>query len=160
MKQYQTDPHVKYLMQGLTFLICLAVCLLLIYFFGKSSRMVFWLFCLCLLAWILIGVIYIPLSLSRIRITVTDKKIILESGIFLIRTRVLLIRSLQLSSILQTPLSQYTGLNFIPLRAYGGSLILPFLSRKDAQELYAFLTVCLLSRSPRDDIPTEAPHVS
>ncbi len=147
---YKADPHVKYFLQGVTFLLCLAVCLLLISLSAGTIAEIFLISVSTMLIWIIVGLFYIPLCIRRIRITVTDTQITLDSGIFLIRSRSLLIRSLQLSSILQTPFSRYTGLNFIPLRSYGGSLILPFLNQKDAQELHAFFTIYLLANSSQN----------
>ncbi|MBQ8514111.1 MAG: PH domain-containing protein [Ruminococcus sp.] len=158
-KQYKTAPQAKYLLQGLTFLISLILCLLF-FFLDMSKCATLLLSGGCLLVWIIIGLFYLPMSLDRIRITVTDSRITMDSGLFLIRSRSLLLRSLQLSSIIRTPFSQYTGLNFVPLHAYGGSLILPFLKRKDAQELYDTFTAYLLTRPSPDGAQTEDSHAS
>ena len=48
-------------------------------------------------------------------------------------------QALQFSSIFQAPFADATGMNFIPLHAYGGTVILSFLSSSDAAEIQAEL---------------------
>ena len=42
--------------------------------------------------------------------------------------------------------SQKTGLNFIPLHAYGGTILLSFLRREDAEEIQVFLQNTVYNR--------------
>lgn len=56
-------------------------------------------------------------------------------------------QALQFSSTFRMPLSEKTGMNFIPLHAYGGTVFLAFLSRADAEEIQAFLQKTVYSQS-------------
>lgn len=58
---------------------------------------------------------------------------------FFIQEQVMRTQALQFSSIFQAPFADATGMNFIPLHAYGGTVILSFLSSSDAAEIQAFL---------------------
>lgn len=58
-------------------------------------------------------------------------------------------QALQFSSIFQAPFADATGMNFIPLHAYGGTVILSFLSSSDAAEIQAFLQKTVYSHSQR-----------
>ncbi|MBQ8687716.1 MAG: PH domain-containing protein [Ruminococcus sp.] len=156
-KQYSTPVCAVRMMQGLTLFLCLGVCSLLFHITGKRLALI--VSGACFLVWIAGGLFCIPEILRRIRILIDGSKVTISSGIFFRRTRTLLLHSLQLTILITTPFSRYTGINFLLLRSYGGTLLLPFLSRKDAESLHKELTVCLLNRSMEETAGGEVPHV-
>lgn len=148
--QYSTSPHACFFLQGTAILTGLAAILML------SSSSLHSLLRLAAGGLLILSAaffFYVPFCLQRIHITVTDTKILIDSGVFLMRSRSLLLRSLQLSSVIYTPLSRYTGLNFVPLHAYGSTLLLPFLSKSDAMELHTFLSDYLRSHMEDSHAP-------
>lgn len=150
-KQYKASPLAVRLMQGLTFLSGGAFCLLITQI--AEYRIVLILSAGFLLLWILAGFFYIPAYLRRIRISISHTEITVQSGVFFSRTRTILLQSLLLNTLLTTFLSRYTGLNFILLHTYGGTLLLPFLQKQDAEALHGILNTYLLTA-----ISKEEPH--
>ena len=135
-KIYRPDPHAKYLLQ----LICLPLALILI----AAIRYVLMIvpahivngICLLLLLAALICIfILLPLWFRNTSYTITEQDIISVAGIFIHREKRMRLRALQCSTIIQTPFCQYTGMIFLPLHAYGGTMLLLFLKKKDAAEL-------------------------
>ena len=45
-----------------------------------------------------------------------------------------------------TPLSRFTGMNFIVLNALGSKLLMPFLSKKDAMEITSIINQSIRAR--------------
>lgn len=72
-----------------------------------------------------------------------------NAAFFSIQEQVMRTQALQFSSIFQAPFADATGMNFIPLHAYGGTVILSFLSSSDAAEIQAFLQKTVYSHSQR-----------
>lgn len=135
-KKYRPDPHAKYVLQ----LICLPLALILI----AAIRYVLMIvpahivngICLLLLLAALICIfILLPLWFRNTSYTITEQDIISVTGIFIHREKRMRLRALQCSTIIQTPFCQYTGMIFLPLHAYGGTMLLLFLKKKDAAEL-------------------------
>lgn len=135
-KIYRPDPHAKYILQ----LICLPLALILI----AAIRYVLMIvpahivngICLLLLLAALICIfILLPLWFRNTSYTITEQDIISVTGIFIHREKRMRLRALQCSTIIQTPFCQYTGMIFLPLHAYGGTMLLLFLKKKDAAEL-------------------------
>lgn len=80
-------------------------------------------------------IIYIPLSLKKMRICINDIDVIFRSGIIIASEKHMRISRLELAYTIRTPFSKYTGLNFVVLCVYGKSLVLPFLSISDSEEI-------------------------
>lgn len=79
--------------------------------------------------------IYIPLLFSSIAYTATDTEIICSGGVILKTHQSVRYSSVQYTSVISTPFSQYTGLNFVVFYVYGGQITLFFLNQSDAQEI-------------------------
>lgn len=148
-KQYKASPLAVRLMQGLTLVSCGALCLLTAQITAHRTALI--LSAGILLLWIPAGFFYIPAYLRRIRIFISHTEITVQSGVFFSRTRTVLLRTLLLTTLLTTFLSRYTGLNFILLHTYGGTLLLPFLPKQDAEELHGTLSTYLLTAVPKED---------
>ena len=78
---------------------------------------------------------YFPLFVKSIEYTATDKEIMKKSGVFIKVHQSIRYSSIQYSTVVTTPFSQYTGLNFIVFFVYGGQLRLLFLNHRDASEI-------------------------
>lgn len=77
---------------------------------------------------------------------ISDTHITKRCGIFFIQEQTMRLQALQYSTIIRTPVSEKTGMNFIPLHAYGGMILLAFLKPEDAQEIQKFYsTGCIIS---------------
>ncbi len=119
-----------------------------------------------LLILISIGVIiWIPAWQRSLSYTITSTKITRKGGIFWQHESMMQLSALQWSTALYTPFGRYTGLNFIPLHAYGGSLYLSFLRRVDAEEIQSIIQHAVWGESSdttpnTDKIPPQNDNVS
>lgn len=82
--------------------------------------------------------VYLPLYFSSIKYTATETEIMKSSGVFIKTHQSVRYSSVQYTSVISSPFSQYTGLNFIVFFVYGGQLRLLFLKQSDAQEILRF----------------------
>ena len=84
---------------------------------------------------VILGFIYFPLFFRTVKYTLTETEIIRTSGVFIKIHQSIKYSSIQYVTVVTTPLSQYTGLNFIIYFVYGGQLRLLFLDHEDAMEI-------------------------
>ena len=99
--------------------------------------------------WIAVGVfagaafilsfLCLPLFFSRLRCYASASKITLLAGIFFLREQSIRLDRVQFIQTITGPFDGILGMNFIILYVYGGQLTIPFLSRRDRNELTALL---------------------
>ena len=120
MKQYTADRQAQRVLQAATPMAAAILLFLIWYFLAILPDWLLWtLTVLLLLAAILMAVL---------------------------REQTMRTQALQYCTILRVPFSQKTGLNFIPLHAYGGTILLSFLRREDAEEIQVFLQNTVYNR--------------
>lgn len=135
-KSYRPDPHVQYLLQLLALPTALVLIAAVRYVLKVVPAGIVNLICSLLLLAALLGIfILLPFWFRNTRYIITEQDIISISGIFIRREKRMRLRALQCSTIVQTPFCKYTGMTFLPLHAYGSTLILLFLKKEDAAEL-------------------------
>lgn len=103
---------------------------------------------------IAIGLIFIltafaglPLYFSQASYYVSGQEIVRAAGFFVRNRQFMKTSAIQYVTLIRTPFSQQTGLNFVLINALGGHLLLPFLSRRDAEDILRSLTETLHARS-------------
>ncbi|MCM1132626.1 MAG: PH domain-containing protein [Ruminococcus flavefaciens] len=79
--------------------------------------------------------VYLPVYFSSLSYEMTEEKIIRHSGVFMKSHQSVRYSTVQYSVVVTTPFSDKTGLNFVVLFVYGGSLRLIFLKKSDAMEI-------------------------
>jgi membrane protein YdbS with pleckstrin-like domain len=79
--------------------------------------------------------IHLPLYFSSISYTATETEIMKSSGVFFKVHQSIRYSSIQYTTVVTSPFSQYTGFNFIIFFVYGGQLRLLFLKQSDAKEI-------------------------
>ena len=79
--------------------------------------------------------VYLPIYFSSLSYEMTDEKIIRHSGVFMKVHQSVRYSTVQYSTVVSTPFSDKTGMNFVILFVYGGSLRLLFLNKDDAMEI-------------------------
>lgn len=79
--------------------------------------------------------IYLPLYFSTLKYTATDTEIIRTSGVIIKFHQSVHYSSIQYTTVINTFLSRYTGLNFMIFFVFGGRFRLMFLSREDMDEI-------------------------
>ena len=77
--------------------------------------------------------VYLPLYFASLSYEMTDEKIIRHSGVFMKVHQSVRYSTVQYSTVVSTPFSDKTGLNFVILFVYGGSLRL--LKKEDAMKI-------------------------
>ena len=91
--------------------------------------------CLFWLAAILFAAILLPAYFSRTVIYISPTDISMKTGIVYLKRHHMRASAVQYVSTITTFMSKYTGLNFVILRAMGGTMILPFLGLEDVREI-------------------------
>ena len=86
---------------------------------------------------LILSFVYLPLYFASIRYIVTGSEVIRKSGVFIKTHCSILHSSIQYTTVIDTPFSEHTGMNFIVFFVYGGRLRLSFLRRSDVQEILA-----------------------
>lgn len=79
--------------------------------------------------------VHLPMYFSSISYTATDTEIMKSSGVFFKVHQSIRYSSIQYTTVVSSPFSQYTGFNFIIFFVYGGQLRLLFLKQSDAKEI-------------------------
>ncbi|MBQ6212768.1 MAG: PH domain-containing protein, partial [Ruminococcus sp.] len=79
--------------------------------------------------------IHLPMYFSSIKYSATETEVSKSSGVFIKVHQSVRYSSIQYTTIISSPFSQYTGFNFIIFFVYGGQLRLLFLKQSDAQEI-------------------------
>lgn len=78
---------------------------------------------------------YLPMYFSKLSYEMNDEKITKHSGVLFKSHQSVRYSTVQYTAVITTPFSQYTGLNFVILFVYGGSLRLMFLNQDNAMEI-------------------------
>ena len=154
MKQYTADKHAQYTLQIATPIVTAVLIGLIWYFLAVLPHWLLWtLTAVLAAAAILLSTLLLPMWFCTVTYCVSATHITRKCGIFFIQEQVMRTQALQFSSIFQAPFADATGMNFIPLHAYGGTVILSFLSSSDAAEIQAFLQKTVYSHSLPPEIP-------
>ena len=90
--------------------------------------------------------IILPLWYRSVSYTLSADEIIIRSGVFFNNTTYVKMSSVQYITTISMPLSRYTSFNFLLINAYGGGLIMMFLSHSDMEEIYKKIQQYLSSR--------------
>ena len=79
--------------------------------------------------------VHLPMFFNSISYSATETEVTKSSGVFIKVHQSVRYSSIQYTTRISSPLSQYTGFNFIIFFIYGGQLRLLFLKRSDADEI-------------------------
>ncbi len=79
--------------------------------------------------------VYLPLYFSSVCYDMTEDMITRHGGAFVKSHKSVKISKIQYTTVVTTPFSQYTSLNFVILFVYGGQLRMLFLDLDDAMEI-------------------------
>ena len=79
--------------------------------------------------------VHLPMFFNSISYSATSTEVTKSSGVFIKVHQSVRYSSIQYTTVISSPLSQYTGFNFIIFFVYGGQLRLLFLKQSDAQEI-------------------------
>lgn len=151
MKEYTADRHAQYLLQILSPVAALLLIIFCWYFLAFLPNWLLWLLTVLLAAAaVLLSTLILPMWFCAVSYTISDTHITKRCGILFIREQTMRTQALQYSTTLHIPFSEKNGMNFIPLHAYGGTILLAFLKREDAEEIQIFLQRTVYSRAQTD----------
>ena len=110
------------------------------YIFFNSHNIIMWIIiCVCWGTAILYGIFFLPIYFKNTVYNIYDSDIRKKTGMIFFSKQNMKIRSIQYISTIITPFSRLTGLNFIIVNAWGGRMILCFLTRDEEMELSSYL---------------------
>ncbi|MDE5768752.1 MAG: PH domain-containing protein [Oscillospiraceae bacterium] len=87
----------------------------------------------------LLTLFFLPLYFKNLYYHITPEQIAIHKGIFFRREQSIRLQSVQFVQIITGYHDGISGLNFMILYVYGGSLLLSFMNRDDRRELTEFL---------------------
>ncbi|MCC8191448.1 MAG: hypothetical protein LIO41_00165 [Ruminococcus sp.] len=102
-----------------------------------------------IIMWLVIGLaaavtilytcVFLPIYFKSSRYTIGPEDIRKQAGMFFFSKQYMKLESIQYVSSIISPLSQFTGLNFVTINAFGGRIVFMFLTRNDALEIINYL---------------------
>lgn len=135
MKKYYADKTCLNLLRVLILILAAGLVAAAYYFLRPIPILMWILIGIFSAVYFFVGILWLPLYFSRASYLVSSKEIIRTTGFFWHMQQVMKVSAVQYATLITTPFSKYTGLNFILVNALGGSMLLLFLSRKDAEEI-------------------------
>lgn len=92
------------------------------------------------------GMILLPIVFAKSYYVISPTELHKTAGLFFITQEYMKTSSIQYVTVITTPVSSLTGLNFIIVNALGGRMVFLFLSKKDALEMTALINRMIGSR--------------
>lgn len=91
--------------------------------------------------------ILLPIYFSKTTYTFDGRFINKKGGLFIVHKQFMKADSMQYATVIKTPFSKITGLNFVIIHALGGVMILHFISSNDLREIEKIVSRVLKSES-------------
>ena len=134
MKKYQPDRHGLISVRILTTLFSVILSIISnIYVISEFLLFIVIIFIVTISIFVMF--VYFPLYFSSLAYETTSTEVIKHSGVIVRSHQAIRFDSIQYTTVVSSPLSQYTGFNFVIFFIYGGQLRLDFLSRQDTIEI-------------------------
>ena len=162
MKKYYADRKSLKFLRVFTFLliICIIIALKYLLYFLEARypdyfalakitipEIIIWIFIgLLVTAYVVFLMIILPLWYRSVSYTLSSDEIVMRSGVFFSNTVYVKMSSIQYTTTVSMPLSKYTSFNFLLINAYGGRLVMMFLSHSDMEEIHKKIRTYLSSR--------------
>lgn len=105
--------------------------------------------------YVLYILIYLPILYNSINYFIGKNDISSVSGVFFKTKRYMKMTSIQYVTKITTPLSKYTGLNFLVISAHGGRMVFTFLSKSDVEEISSYIMNCICKENKISENITE-----
>ena len=95
----------------------------------------------------LFAILVLPFYFHKASYTVSDKEITAKGGLMVTSRQFMLTSAVKSVTSILLPLGRLTGMNFIILNALGSRLVIPFLCRRDAEEIDNLVNNSIRSRA-------------
>ncbi len=139
MRKYTLSTAALRTVQILIALLAIGITAVSLIYLSSFKILMIILLSVCWASVFLFGGIILPIYFRRAVIYISTAEISFHSGVFFRRRQHLRAESVQYCSQIKMPLSGLTGFNFIVLHALGASVILPFLSKKDSEDIITLI---------------------
>ena len=162
MKKYYADRKSLKFLRVFTFLLIICIIAALKYllnflearypdYFALAKitvpEIIIWIFIgLLVTAYVVFLMIILPLWYRSVSYTLSSDEIVTHSGVFFTNTIYVKMSSIQYTTTVSMPLSKYTSFNFLLINAYGGRLVMMFLSHSDMEDIHKKIRTYLSSR--------------
>ena len=143
MKKYYADKTCLNVLRVLVLVVTGSLIVLDYYFLYFIPILMWSLIGLFGLAYLLIGIIWLPLYFARASYIVSSQEVIRNTGFFFRIRQTMKVSAIQYVTLIITPFSSVTGFNFVIINALGGNLLLFYLSKTDAEEIVRNLTATI-----------------
>ncbi len=143
MKKYYISRYATRILKLILFLIALTATILSKIFLVPYPIIMYSVNGLFWGAFLIGSIIVVPLYYSRTCYYVSSNEIVKQSGFFISSRQLMKVSAIQYLTEIFTPISTYTGMNFLILNALGGKMALLYLSKKDADEITAMLSASI-----------------
>lgn len=159
MKKYYADKRSLNILRVITFILLIVINICLKYllymlemrypeYFAQAKstipEIIIWgIMIAVIIIYVLYILIYLPVLYNSINYYVGKNDIASISGVLFKSKRYMKMSSIQYVTKITTPLSKYTGLNFIVISAHGGRMAFTFLSKSDADEITSYIMNCI-----------------
>lgn len=135
MRKYTLKPAALGVIVAALFILC-GVGTLLCWIYLSSMEIIMYIgFGIFAAAAVIFGIFLLPLYFHRTVIYLSAVQITMHTGVLFLRREHMKLDAVQYVTKITMPLSRFTGFNFIILHGLGGTLLLPFLSAADCDEI-------------------------
>ena len=98
-------------------------------------------------AYIVVLLIALPIYFAKTNYFISSNEVAKQSGIIYFTRQLMRTDSIQYMTYFSTPLSKYSGFNFIIFNALGGKVMFLFLSKDDADEISSNISAIIRQKS-------------
>ena len=146
MKKYHPSKNSLYILKVILLLLTIFFSFLAkVYLSAYPIHMFIAIILFCAL-FVIFGAFWLPLYFSKTVYYISDFEISKQSGVLFEKKQLMKVKSVQYYTRLLTPLSKFTGFNFLKMNALGGSVLLWFLNKDDANEIADTLALAIRAR--------------
>ncbi len=135
MRKYTLKPAALYVMAVLIFALAGVLTFLTVRYLGSMKILMFVLIALFFGLAVIFGAILLPIYFRRSVIYLSAEDITFHTGIIFLRREQMKLSAAQYITRVSLPLGNFFGFNFLVIHGLGGSMVLPFLSAKDCDEI-------------------------
>ncbi len=146
LKKYYADKSCLNILKVALLIFALSLTFIDYYFLFFTPILMWSLIFIFGLAYIIIGLVWLPLYFGKSSYVVSSAEVIRNTGLIVRFRHVMKVNAIQYVTLITTPFSAATGLNFVIVNALGGNLLLLYLSKPDAEEIVHTLTEAIHTR--------------
>lgn len=139
MKTFYSDKTPLIILRVLLFILCAVPIVVSVTVFPRLPVVVWSAVFVFVTLFMWIGFLYLPCYFARLRVFLSPAEVIVVSGAVNSTRKLMRMGAVQYFTLVKTPFSHTTGLNFVILHGLGGRMLLPCLSFADAEEILLLL---------------------